>query len=64
MKKKFADNLSKYFYDCGKIAFAVLVIGVIARRPLNWVDLSMGALTSLTLVAIGATLDLFPTKGD
>ena len=47
MRKTARDNLSKFFYDGGKITLAVLVVGVIARRPFILSDLVSGAAVTL-----------------
>ena len=62
MRKTARDNLSKFFYDGGKITLAVLVVGVIARRPFILSDLVSGAAVTLILVSIGVIIDFVPVK--
>ena len=62
MRKTARDNLSKFFYDGGKITLAVLVVGVIARRPFILSDLLSGLLFTLIFIVIGVTVDFVPAK--
>jgi len=55
------ENICKYFYDCGKISFAVLVIGVLAQKPVQRGNLIWGALMTLTLFGIG--IIIYEKKG-
>lgn len=57
MKTNTRDNVAKFIYDCAKVAFTVLVIGPIIRRPLVLTDLGWGAAFTLTLVASGVIID-------
>ena len=59
MKKKIADNLAKFFYDCSKLSFAVLVIGVFAKKPFAFSETFFGLSVTLILASTGATIDAF-----
>ncbi|MBI3323203.1 MAG: hypothetical protein HYZ95_01915 [Candidatus Omnitrophica bacterium] len=57
MKEKVADNLGKFFYDCGKVSFAVLVIGVLAKKPFLLPEFLLGILVTLSLLGTGVIID-------
>ncbi len=59
MKKKVADNLGKFFYDCGKLSFALLVIGVLSKKPFVLWELVFGIAFTMLFLAAGVTIDLF-----
>lgn len=57
MKQTTQDNLARFFYDCGKVGFAVLVIGVVARKPFAVVDFFSGVFFTTVLLAVGYAFD-------
>jgi len=59
MQQKIADNLARFFYDCGKVTFAVLVIGVLTKKPFALGDLVFGLALTLTLMLAGVMIDWF-----
>ena len=58
MRQTVADNLGKFFYDCGKVSFAVLVIGVLAKKPFVLFEFILGVLVTLILLGTGVTIDV------
>ena len=56
------DNLAKFFYDCGKLTFAVLVVGGFTRNPFNVRDFWWGVGFTLAILAVGVTIDLVTVK--
>ena len=57
MKTNTLENCAKFFYDCGKVTFAVLVVGVITRKPFVMIDLAWGIVFTLILFSIGVILN-------
>ena len=57
MKGETCENLAKFFYDCGKVSFAVMVIGVLTHKPFEPWDLFWGVLLTLTLAIIGTRIN-------
>ena len=57
MKTSTLENLAKFFYDSGKVSFAVLVIGVIARKPFASSDLLWGSVLTLLFLFIAIIID-------
>ena len=57
MKINTRDNLSRFLYDCGKVTFAILVVGVLIRKPFVVTDLLSGTIFTLTFLILGITLD-------
>ncbi len=57
MKKNTRDNVARFLYDCGKVTFAVLVVGVVARKPFIPVDMVWGLTATLTLFILGIIMD-------
>jgi hypothetical protein len=51
------DNLAKFFYDCGKLTFAMLVIGGFTRIPFRLGDQILGFAFTLILVVVGIIID-------
>lgn len=59
MRGNALENSAKFFYDCAKVSFAVLVIGVMAQKPFVTADLIGGVALTLTLFLLGVILDQF-----
>ncbi len=57
MKTNTRDNVSRFLYDCGKVTFAILVVGVLTRRPFVATDLLWGTIFTLAFLVIGITVD-------
>ena len=57
MKISSFDLMSKFFMDCGKLSFAVLVIGVIAHKPFVLGDFLWGTGLTLILFFFGVILN-------
>jgi len=58
LTKRQRENLSRALFDIGKLAFAVLVLGVIVSgKPFNWWILSGGMIFSAICFAIATYLD-------
>lgn len=57
MKVTTLDNAAKFFYDCGKLSFAVLVVGVVAHKPISISDLIVGTVTTLFFLFCGLTIN-------
>ncbi len=62
MPKNARDNLAKFFYDCAKVSFAVLVVGNIVRSPLIFQNIIWGGVSTLLFVIFGLIIDFIPTK--
>ncbi len=58
MKKNARDNLAKFFYDCGKVSYAVLVVGILAKGIFSLSEFLPGIVSTLILAAFGFILDL------
>ena len=58
MKKNLRDNLSRFFDDGGRVSLAVLVIGVLARRPLKPDELTAGIVLTLMFTLVGVRVDV------
>ncbi|MCB9799173.1 MAG: hypothetical protein H6757_00260 [Candidatus Omnitrophica bacterium] len=58
MKKILGDNLSKFFYDCGKVSFAMLVIGILTKKPFVTLDLFFAMGFTMLLVLTGVVINL------
>lgn len=61
MRKNARDNLAKFFYDAAKLSLAILVFGVLARQPILLRALASSVTLTLTLLAIGVSIDFVPT---
>ena len=61
MKINARDNIAKFFYDCGKVAFTVLVIGVMAKKPLIPADALLGLTYTFILFIMGVRMDHMDT---
>lgn len=62
MKINTRDNVAKFFYDSGKVTFAILVVGVFARKPFASSDATWGAIFTLILVLLGVIIDQWYIK--
>ena len=62
MKTNTRDNVAKFFYDCAKLTFAVLVIGVIARKPFVQIEAMWGGAYTMGLFIAGIIIDQLKTK--
>lgn len=58
MKKQVGENLSKIFYDCGKVSFTLFITGAIAKKPIIHGELIFGLIMTLSLVFIGVIISL------
>ena len=58
MKKHLGDNLSKFFYDCGKVSFTLFIAGGLTKKPFVFLDLVGGTAFTLILLAIAVTINL------
>ncbi|PIQ81681.1 MAG: hypothetical protein COV76_07740 [Candidatus Omnitrophica bacterium CG11_big_fil_rev_8_21_14_0_20_64_10] len=63
MKPATQDNLARFFYDSGKVAFAVLVIGGLAKKSTPVIDFLPGMAVTLVLVVIACFLNETGRKG-
>ena len=57
MKTNTRDNVSRFLYDCGKVTFAILVVGVLPRSSFVATDLMWGKICRLAFLVIGITVD-------
>lgn len=57
MKTLATENLSKFFYDCAKVTFAVLIVGALTRKPLPAVDLLFGFCFTALLVIVALVIE-------
>lgn len=62
MRKDTRDNVARFSYDCGKVSFAVMIIGVIVQKPFVARDLIWGIAFTLTLLLFSIILNEW--KGD
>jgi len=57
LKTRVRDNTAKVLYDCCKISFAVLVIGVVASKSWSKTELISGMGVTVILFAAGVIID-------
>ena len=62
MKDGTLDLLAKFFFDCGKVSFAVLVIGLMAQKIGQFPYYVPGITTTLTLCLAGVILNQFKSE--
>lgn len=62
MKIETRDNVAKFMYDCGKVCFTILVIGVIVRKPFIFVEFIWGVSMTLGFFLAGYALDELEIK--
>ncbi len=63
MRKIVSENLSKFFYDCGKVSFTVFIIGTLAKKPVALWDLVLGIISTLTLVIFAIMISAQTDRG-
>ena len=64
MKIETRDNAAKFMYDCGKVCFTILVIGVIVRKPFMFVEFIWGVGMTLGFFFSGFALNELEIKED
>ncbi len=62
MRKHLRDNLARFFYDSARVSFAVMVIGVLVRKPLPLDELTAGVVFTLTFAGVGVIMDLLEVE--
>ena len=59
MKTSTGENLPKFIYDCGRVAFTVFIAGTLTKKPWFMADLFWGVTFTLFLVLSAVMIEWF-----